>query len=70
MHIIFTKHAYDQMEERKLLKYEVIEAVKRPTKVIKKHGVYYYQKKLDRGIIEMPCERTESHIKIITVYWI
>ena len=41
-------------------------AIRNPNKTIKKHGKYYLQKKIDRGIMELPCERTKKHIKVIT----
>ncbi len=70
MQIIFTKHAEYRLEKRKILKEEVIDAIKYPDKTSKKHGLYYFQKRLDRGTIEIPCEKTETNIKIITIYWI
>ncbi len=70
MNIIFTKHAEYRIIKRKLLQDDVINAIKFPDKIIKKHGKYYYQKNLGRGIIEICCERTENNIKIITIYWI
>jgi hypothetical protein len=70
MEIIFTHHAGEKLEKRKVLKQEIIESVKNPEKTLKKHGKYYYQKRLERGTIEIVCERTERHIKVITVYWL
>lgn len=70
MNIVFTHHALDQMKRRKIILDEVIEAIKYPDIIQKKHGKYFYNKKLNRGIIEVCCERTESNIKVITIYWI
>ena len=70
MEVIFTRHSEEQIKERRISKEEVLEAIRNPTKIIKKHGKYYYQKKFEKGSIELPCEKTEKHIKVITVYWI
>jgi hypothetical protein len=70
MKIIFTSHAKQKIERRKLLEEEVIDAIKNPDKIIKKHGKYFYQKKLDRGKIEIVIEKTESILNVITIYWL
>ncbi len=70
MEIIFTRHAEEKLKERKISKENIIEAINHPTKVLKKHQKYYFQKKLENGSIEVPCEKTEKHIKVITVYWL
>ena len=70
MNIIFTNHALARIEKRKLLKQEVLDAIKYPDKTIKKHEKYYYQKKLGRGIIEIVTEKTESNLNVITMYWL
>jgi len=69
MKIIFTAHAEQRFKKRKIMKEEVIQAIEQPDKTLKKHGKYYFQKKLQRGIIEACCEKTENNINIITVYW-
>ena len=69
MKIIFTEHGEERLEKRKFLKTEVIEAIKFPDKILKKHGKYYYQKTLEKGKVEIVCEKTEKHIKVITLYW-
>lgn len=61
MRIIFTGHAEYRIFKRKILKEEIIEAINKPDKTIKKHGKYYFQKKLERGIIEICCEKTEKN---------
>ena len=70
MEITFTIHAELRLERRKLLKEEVIDAIKSPDKTIKKHGRYYYQKKLNRGTIEVVVEKTESNLNAVTIYWL
>lgn len=68
--IRFTDHAQESMQERRIAQDEVVEAVKRPDRTLKKHGKYYAQKDIGRGIIEVPYERTERYIRIITAYWL
>ncbi len=70
MDIIFTLHARERMERRGMLQEEVLDAIKRPDKTRKVEGTYYFQKKLDRGVIEVCCGKTEKIIKVITVYWV
>ena len=70
MEITFTEHALERLEKRKFIKEEVIEAIKFPDKTLKKHEKYYYQKSLERGKVEVVCERTEKDIKVITLYWL
>ena len=53
MEIVFTNHAKYRIVKRKVLKEEVIDAIKYPDKTIKKHGKYYFQKRLERGTIEV-----------------
>ena len=70
MKIIFTKHAKYRIEKRKILEQEIIDSIKYPDKTIKKYNKYYFQKRLERGTIEICCEKTESYINVITVYWV
>ena len=70
MKITFTKHSEDRLLKRKILKEEIIEIIKKPDKIIKKYGKYCYQKRLERGKIEICCEKIENNIKVITIYWI
>lgn len=70
MEIIFTSHAKYRIEKRKILEQEVIDVIKYPDRTIKRHDKYYFQKRLERGTIEVSCEKTERIIKVITVYWI
>ena len=69
MKIVFTAHAEQRTEKRKLLRQEIIDAIKYPDRILKKYGKYYFQKKLDRGTVEVCCVKTESDIRIITVWW-
>lgn len=70
MKIVFSIHLKERLELRKILEEEVIEAIRFPFHTRKIYGKYFYQKKLQRGMIEVCCEVTESDIKVITVYWI
>lgn len=63
MKIVFTEHAEERLERRKFLKTEIIEVLKFPDKIFKNHGKYYYQKVLERGKVEIVCEKTEKHIR-------
>jgi len=51
MKIVFTNHAKYRIEKRKILEQEVIDAIEYPDKTIKKHGKYYFQKRLERRTI-------------------
>ncbi|MEK6847368.1 MAG: DUF4258 domain-containing protein [Nanoarchaeota archaeon] len=70
MKIIFTEHAKARIIKRKLTEQERIDIINYPKKINKKYGKYYFQKKLHSGTIEVCCEKTETHIKVITIYWI
>ena len=62
MEITFTIHAELRLGRRKILKEEVIDAIKFSDKIIKKHSKYYYQKKLNRGTIEVVVEKNENNL--------
>jgi len=70
MKIIFTRHAEERLKKRRILKVEVIETLRFSDRAIKKFGLYYLQKRLFRGTIEVCCERTGKSINIITAYWL
>jgi len=70
MRILFTHHAQERLKQRGIAKEEVIDAVKHPDFIIRKYNKYFLQKKLERGMIEVCCEKTEKNINIITVYWV
>jgi len=65
-----TNHALRQCEFRKILPEEPQLTVYFPDKIRKKHGKNYYIKRLDRGTIEVVCEKDKQTLKIITTYWI
>ncbi|HLC65636.1 MAG TPA: DUF4258 domain-containing protein [Candidatus Nanoarchaeia archaeon] len=69
MNVVFTEHAKEKLSRRKILEEEVYDAIRYPNHIIKKYGKYYFQKRLDRGIIELVCEMTERDLKVITLYW-
>ncbi len=56
-----------RLKIRKILTEELIDAVKYRDKIIKKHGKYYYQKRISRGIIEVVGEKVEENLNIKTV---
>ena len=60
MKIVFTEHAEERLERRKFLKTEIVEAMKSPDQISKKHGKYYYQKTLERGKAEIVCKTQEK----------
>ncbi len=68
MKIFFTEHAKDRMERRKISKEEIIEAIKHPDELSKKHGKYYAKKNIVRAKIEVVYEK-ENYIKVITLYY-
>ncbi len=70
MKIIFTRHAELRIIKRKILKEEALEAIKNPDKTLKKHSMYYYQKRLERGTIEIVIEKTEKSLNVVTLYWL
>ena len=70
MQIVFTLHSKRQIKKRNLTEQKIIESIKFPDKIIKKHDKFYYVKDLDRGTIEIVCEKTANNIKVITVYWL
>jgi hypothetical protein len=70
MKIIFTKHAILRALKRNTTEQKIIESIKNADKTIKKHGKYYYQKRLEIGTIEIVCEMVESVLNVISVYWL
>lgn len=70
MKLVFSNHAEQRIIKRKITKEEVVETIMHPDITLKKHGKYYAQKRTQRGLIEVVYERTEKHIKIITLYWL
>lgn len=70
MDITFTAHAEWRLTKRKILRGEVLDAIKYPDIILKKYGKYYYQKQLNRGAIEIVCEKIGKSLNIITLYWL
>ena len=70
MKYIFTDHAEDRLEKRKLSKEEVIDSIKYSNIKVKKHGKYYARKITQRGNLETVYEKTEKNIRIVTFYWL
>ena len=66
----FTIHAEQRRKKRNVTKEEIIETIRYPDRVLKKHNKYYVQKNIGRGKIEVVYNKTEKYISIITVYWI
>ena len=70
MEISFTIHALFRAKKRGIMEEEVYEAIYYPDKHSKKYGKHFFRKKFARDTIEVCCEKTEMHIKIITIYWV
>ncbi len=70
MDCLITTHALFRMKQRGITKQNVLDTIKYPDFVLKKHGKFYAQKNIGTGILEVPYEKTTKYIKIITVYWI
>jgi len=69
MRIVFTFHVKQQIRIRNILEDEVISAITYPHRTVKRNGKYRFISKLLRGTIEVVCDKTERHIKVITAYW-
>ena len=69
MDIIYTKHAEEQIEERKILKIWVEETVKFPDELRREDIKYYATKKLNGSTLRVVYTK-ENYIKIITSYFI
>lgn len=69
MEIEYTSHAQDSIEERKIEKVWVEEAVKAPNRITTDGEKYYARKKLNGLSIEVVYAK-ERYIRIITVYWV
>jgi len=62
-------HAFDMMDERKILLEEIMDVMNYPDIIVKRGYQYFYLKKLNRGSLRLCCEKTENIIKVITLYW-
>ena len=60
MEIIFTLRAETQIEERGFLKQEVIDSIKHPDHIIKKHGKYYYQNRMNVGLLKLSVRERKN----------
>ena len=69
MNITYTKHADEQIKERKIPKIWVEEAVKFPDELKREGHKYYATKKLNGNTLRVVYVK-ESYIKIITTYFI
>ena len=69
MKIVFTKHAEQQIKERKIERIWVEETLKAPDKIYKEDEKYYAHKKLNDHTIEVVYEK-QTYIKVITTYWL
>lgn len=69
MKIVFTEHAKERLNKRKITEEEVIEAIKFSEKAVKKKGLYYVQKNIQRANIEIVYEK-DKYIKVVTIYYI
>ncbi|MDP2672652.1 MAG: DUF4258 domain-containing protein [Nanoarchaeota archaeon] len=68
MKIIFTKHAEEQMKERKIEKLLVEETIKYADKTRKEgKNKYYARRKINGFTLEVVYTR-ENYIKVITIY--
>jgi len=70
MEVIFTEHAKQKLEKRKIIEDEAINTIKYPEKLYKREGKYYAQKDIVRGKIEVIYTKEDKYIKVITIYWI
>ena len=69
MNIIYTKHAEEQIEERKIDKIWVEETIKFPNELKREDNKYYATKKLNGNILRVVYVK-ENYIKIITTYFV
>ena len=69
MDIIYTFHAKEQLNERKIVKEWVEETIKRPDETKHKGIKYYVIKKLNGKILKVIYVK-QKFIKVITCYFI
>ncbi|MBI1970718.1 DUF4258 domain-containing protein [Candidatus Woesearchaeota archaeon] len=70
MRVTFTSHALPRMSIRKIYDDDIMDTLRSPDVIYKKHGKYFFRKSIGRGTIELCCEKTERHINIVTLYWV
>jgi hypothetical protein len=51
MKIVLTLHVRLRLLDRTVLEEELVEALRWPDKIKKRHRLYYFQKRLERGTI-------------------
>ena len=69
MNIIYTKHATEQIKERKILNVWVEEAIKSPTQIKINGHKHYVTKRLNGNTLRVVYVR-ERYIKVITAYFV
>ena len=69
MEIIYTLHANEQINERKLSKVWVEETIKSPDEIRHKGNKHYATKKLNGNTLRVVYVK-ESYIKVITSYFV
>ncbi|QQG38944.1 MAG: DUF4258 domain-containing protein [Candidatus Woesearchaeota archaeon] len=69
MEIVFTKHAKDQMKDRKILEIWVEETIKSPDKTEREGEKYYIIKKLNGKILKVVYLK-KRYIKVLTTFFI
>ena len=69
MEIIYTLHANEQINERKLSKVWVEETIKSPDEIRHKGHKHYATKKLNGNTLRVVYVK-ESYIKVITSYFV
>ncbi|HLC50277.1 MAG TPA: DUF4258 domain-containing protein [Candidatus Nanoarchaeia archaeon] len=69
MNIVYTLHAEEQIEKRKILKIWVEETIKTPDKTATDANKHYVTKKLNGKTLRVIYVK-ESYIKVITSYFI
>ncbi len=70
MRIVFTEHALERLAFRKLRKDEVLSVIRYPGRTIKRYGKYIFLGRVDRGRIEVVCEKKKTYLKVVTIYWL
>jgi len=70
MKIIFTEHAKQKLQKRKITKDEIINTIKYSENTRKTKEKFYAQKNISRGSIEVVYTTEDKFLKVITVYWI
>ena len=69
MDLVYTRHAEEQVEERKILKVWVQETIKSPDETKHKGHKYYVIKKLNGRTLKVVYVK-EKHIKVITSFFL